>query len=85
MTFAEGIEEYPAWSPDGKQIAYVAQAGQVRRIFRKDLASGQDVQVTHGDYDELQPGDVFGEFGDADVDSTLHPARNRSSSRTRLV
>ena len=90
VTFAEGIEEYPAWSPDGKQIAYVAQAGQARKIFRKALASGQDVQVTHGDYDELQPawspdgryilfirarqpgqklqpGDVFGQFDDADV------------------
>ncbi len=90
VTFAEGIEEYPAWSSDGRQIAYVAQAGQARKIFRKDLASGQDVQVTHGDYDELQPawspdghyilfirarqpsqklqpGDVFGQFDDADV------------------
>jgi Tol biopolymer transport system component len=90
VTFAEGIEEYPAWSPDGKQIAYAAQSGQARKILRKDLASGQDVQVTHGDYDELQPawspdglyilfirarqpnqklqpGDVFGQFDEADV------------------
>jgi len=90
VTFAEGIEEDPAWSPDGKHILYVAQAGGTRRIFRKDLASGQDVQLTHGDFDELQPtwspdgkrilflraqkpshllqpGDVFGSYGEGDV------------------
>jgi len=55
LTFAEGIEEYPAWSPDGKTLLYIAEAGKVRKIFRKDLSSGQDAQLTHGDFDELQP------------------------------
>ena len=55
LTFAEGIEEYPAWSPDGKTLLYTGEAGKVRKIFRKDLTSGQDTQLTHGDYDELQP------------------------------
>jgi Tol biopolymer transport system component len=55
LTFAEGIEEYPAWSPDGKVLLYAGEVGKIRKIFRKDLASGQDSQLTHGDFDELQP------------------------------
>jgi Tol biopolymer transport system component len=55
LTFAEGIEEYPAWSPDGKALLYTGEMGKVRKIFRKDLSSGQDSQLTHGDSDDLQP------------------------------
>lgn len=55
LTFAEGIEEYPSFSPDGRQLLYVARSGPLRKIFRKDLESGQDEQLTHGDEDELQP------------------------------
>jgi len=90
VTFAGGIEEYPAWSPDGRVLLYAGEVGQTRKIFRKELSSGQDAQLTHGDFDELQPawspdakqiafvrahqprmklepGDVFGMFGDADI------------------
>jgi Tol biopolymer transport system component/predicted Ser/Thr protein kinase len=55
VTFAEGVEEYPAWSPDGKVLLYTGEVGKIRKIFRKDLASGQDSQLTRGDSDELQP------------------------------
>src|SRR6202790_5158937 len=55
VTFAEGVEEYPAWSPDGKALLYTGEVGKIRKIFRKDLASGQDSQLTRGDSDELQP------------------------------
>jgi Tol biopolymer transport system component/serine/threonine protein kinase len=55
VTFAGGIDEYPAWSPDGKALLYTGEVGRVRKIFRQDLASGQDSQLTHGDFDELQP------------------------------
>jgi Tol biopolymer transport system component len=55
VTFAGGIDEYPAWSPDGKALLYTGEVGKVRKIFRQDLASGQDSQLTHGDFDELQP------------------------------
>ena len=39
LTFAEGVEEYPAWSPDGKSLLYAGEVGKIRKIFRKDLAS----------------------------------------------
>jgi Tol biopolymer transport system component len=55
VTFADGVEEYPAWSPDGKVLLYTGEVGKIRKIFRKDLASGQDSQLTRGDSDELQP------------------------------
>jgi len=55
VTFAEGVEEYPAWSPDGKTLLYTGDVGKIRKIFRKDLVSGQDSQLTHGDFDEIQP------------------------------
>jgi Tol biopolymer transport system component/serine/threonine protein kinase len=55
VTFAEGVEEYPAWSPDGRNLLYTGEVGKTRKIFRKDLVSGQNSQLTHGDSDELQP------------------------------
>ena len=55
VTFAEGVEEYPAWSPDGRDLLYTGEVGKIRKIFRKDLTSGQDSQLTHSDFDELQP------------------------------
>ena len=55
VTFAEGVEEYPAWSPDGKALLYTGEVGKIRKIYRKDLASGRDSQLMRGDSDELQP------------------------------
>ena len=55
VTFADGVEEYPAWSPDGRNLLYTGEVGKTRRIFQKDVSSGQDSQLTHGDSDELQP------------------------------
>src|ERR1700694_3300797 len=55
ITFAEGVEEYPAWSPDGQELLYTGEVGKIRKIFRKGLGSGQDSQLTRGDFDELQP------------------------------
>lgn len=54
ITFADGIEEYPTWSPDGNQIAYSGEVGGIRKIFMKDLASGQDKQLSNGDFDDIQ-------------------------------
>src|SRR5205807_5856452 len=34
---------------------YVAQAGQARKVFRKDLQSGQTTQLTQGAVDDVQP------------------------------
>ncbi|MFI5117741.1 MAG: protein kinase [Terriglobales bacterium] len=55
VTFAGGVQEYPAWSPDGKELLYRREVHGTHKIFRKDLASGRDSQLTGGDLDELQP------------------------------
>src|SRR6266436_6340130 len=33
VTFAEGVEEYPAWSPDGRDLLYTGEVGNTRKIF----------------------------------------------------
>ena len=55
MTFRQGVHQYPAWSPDGKQLAYAAEAGGVRKIFRKRADAPEETRLTSGAYDELQP------------------------------
>ena len=39
LTFSEGLEEWPAWSPDGTRLAYVAESGGYRHLFVRTLAS----------------------------------------------
>jgi Tol biopolymer transport system component/tRNA A-37 threonylcarbamoyl transferase component Bud32 len=55
ITFAEGVEQFPAWSPDGTQLAYTAEVGGVRQIFVKRLAGGEERRATTGGFDGIQP------------------------------
>jgi Tol biopolymer transport system component/tRNA A-37 threonylcarbamoyl transferase component Bud32 len=55
LTFAEGIEQYPAWSPDGRQLAFSGEVGGVRKIFLKRLETGEETQLTRGPNDDIQP------------------------------
>jgi Tol biopolymer transport system component len=49
QTNGPGIPDFPAWSPDGAAIAYVAGVGDVqfRDIFVFNLATGETRQVTN--------------------------------------
>jgi serine/threonine-protein kinase len=55
LTFRQGVQQYPAWSPDGKQLAYSADAGGVRKIFLRRLDTSEETQLSRGVYDDIQP------------------------------
>ena len=55
LTSAAGVEQFPAWSPDGTQLLYAAESEGVRKIFLKTLASGEERRLTSGDFDDIQP------------------------------
>ena len=55
ITFGQGVEEWPAWSPDGNRLAYVAEADGFHQIFVRDLATGAERRVTADARDHIQP------------------------------
>lgn len=55
LTFDEEVEQYPEWLPDGNGVLFCKDVSGVRKIFRKDLESGDESQLTHGDCDDVQP------------------------------
>jgi Tol biopolymer transport system component len=55
LTFSEGLEEWPAWSPDGTRLAYVAESGGYRHLFVRTLASGAERRITQQSRDDIQP------------------------------
>src|SRR5512132_2893001 len=55
LTFAEAIEEYPAWSPNGEELAFSREEAGIRSIFVKSLTSGNERRLTRGDNDDIQP------------------------------
>jgi len=50
-----GYQASPAWSPDGKTLAYVADVDGVLQVFQKSLSSPMRTQVTHARYDCRDP------------------------------
>jgi Tol biopolymer transport system component len=55
LTDFVGMEEFPALSPDGKSVAFTADAGGRRQVWVRLLAGGTPLQVTHGDADHQSP------------------------------
>ena len=55
LTSADGVERFPAWSPDGTRLVYSGEAGGHRKLFLRTIASGEDRQITTGNADDLQP------------------------------
>ena len=54
VTFSKGIEEYPALSPNGTQLAYTKELSGFRHIFIKHWDGGEERQVTKGEADCIQ-------------------------------
>jgi eukaryotic-like serine/threonine-protein kinase len=55
LTFGEGVEEWPAWSPDGKRIAYVAEVDGIRQLFLGGVSSGEERRLSRERKDDIQP------------------------------
>jgi len=54
LTFDEKIEQFPAWSPDGTRIVFSREAGPVRRLFVRDVATGAEGAVADDRFDDIQ-------------------------------
>ncbi|HSG63510.1 MAG TPA: protein kinase, partial [Gammaproteobacteria bacterium] len=55
LTFARRIEAYPAFSHDGARVAFSRDLGRARKIFAKDVETGEERRLTEGDGDDIQP------------------------------
>src|SRR6266567_2188502 len=55
LTDFAGLEESPAFSPDGKSVAFVSDSSGSRQIWIRLLAGGPPLQITHDAGDHLDP------------------------------
>lgn len=55
ITTDPGYEGFPAWSPDGQTIAYVADVNDTLQVFTRRLSSSGSAQITQAPYDCRYP------------------------------
>ncbi|PWT87587.1 MAG: hypothetical protein C5B54_12120 [Acidobacteria bacterium] len=55
LSVAEGVEDSPAWMPDGESIIFQREVSGLRKLFLKKLDSEEETQLTSGNYDDIQP------------------------------
>jgi len=55
LTDFSGLEESPAFSPDGKSVAFVSDSTGSRQIWIRLLAGGPPLQITHDAGDHVEP------------------------------
>jgi Tol biopolymer transport system component len=55
LTDFVGIEEWPALSPDGRTVAFVARVDGFRQIWLRLLAGGAPLQITRDPIDHQEP------------------------------
>jgi len=55
ITFSPNLEEYPAFSPDGKNLLYCREDGGFKHIFLKSLENDTEIRLTDEERDDIQP------------------------------
>jgi Tol biopolymer transport system component/DNA-binding winged helix-turn-helix (wHTH) protein len=55
VTFDEGLQTEPTWSPDGRFIAYTSDRGGKLDIWLQQVSGGDPVQITHSAGNNYQP------------------------------
>ncbi|HEX3109841.1 MAG TPA: protein kinase, partial [Thermoanaerobaculia bacterium] len=54
LTFARAIEQFPALSPDGKQLVFSREVGRVRKLIVTETAESSERMLTRGEFDDVQ-------------------------------
>ena len=55
MAMEPGYEGFPAWSPDGKTLAYLREVDGVLQVFTRGLDASTPAQITHSPRDCREP------------------------------
>jgi Tol biopolymer transport system component len=55
LTFDAGLQSEPAWSPDGRFLAYSSDRGGHFEIYVQPAGEGNAVQITHSAAHAWQP------------------------------
>ena len=55
LTFARAIEQFPALSPDGRQLVFSREIGRVRKLILSEPDEGSERQLTRGEHDDILP------------------------------
>lgn len=50
-----GSHRWPSFSPDGRMIAFISDAGGMPQVWVKNLAAGDPIQITFGDAPAARP------------------------------
>lgn len=55
LTFDEGLQGDPTWSPDGRFLAYSSDKGGTTNVWVQQISGGDPIQVTKGPGPNWQP------------------------------
>lgn len=55
LTFDDGLQSHPTWSPDGRFLAYNSDKGGTTNIWVQQISGGDPIQVTKGPGPNWQP------------------------------